>query len=333
MSTNNMPSIENLKTSNRGYELHCEYRNFPVSFVNALRRIVLSGVPTVVVRDVQILENTTQIPHEMLKHRVQMLPINITPDDVSAVRDAQIELRMVSDKDNLLVTTNDFVVNSSRPKILLRDRDFDTPILFLRLRPGESVHIKASLSIEAQEKTASQVCVGTTSWHVDKESQIYKDERKKWEERKELAAFDNFYYQQAYSRDEVTGRPNWINMDIESIGVLSAKDILKYAVTILKNKIQTYVKESSEFVTREKEDNSFSIKYDFKVKEDCHTVGVLMQEVIYNDLNVDFVSYDMPHPLRSTMVLRMHTKKTPESILKTAVQTIEEYCSIVEKVL
>lgn len=333
MSENNMATVENLKVSNRGYELHCEYRNFPVSFVNGLRRILLSGVPTVVIRDVQILENTTQIPHEMLKHRIQMLPINITPDDLSAVREAQIEIRMSSDKDNLLVTTDDFVVNSSRPKILLRDRDFDKPILFLRLRPGESVHIKAGLAVESHEKTASQVSVSTTAWHVDKQSEKYKEERKKWEEKKELQAFDNFYYQYVYSRDETTGRPNWFDMDIESIGVLTGKDILKYAVNILKNKIQNYVKEASEFITREKEENSFTIKYDFKVKEDCHTVGVLMQEVIYNDLNVDFVSYDMPHPLRNTMVLRMHTKKTPESILKTALQTIEEYCSIVEKAI
>jgi DNA-directed RNA polymerase subunit L len=57
----------------------------------------------------------------------------------------------------------------------------------------------------------------------------------------------------------------------------------------------------------------------------------LMQEVIYSDSNVNFVSYDIPHPLKNTMVLRFNTKKTPESILKTAAEAIEEYCSVVEK--
>jgi DNA-directed RNA polymerase subunit L len=51
------------------------------------------------------------------------------------------------------------------------------------------------------------------------------------------------------------------------------------------------------------------------------------------DKNVSFVAYDIPHPLRKTTVLRFHTDKTPESILKYANETIEEYCSEVEKVL
>ena len=76
-----MPSVENVRTANKGFELSCEFRHFPVTFVNALRRLVLSGVPTVVIQDVQILENTTQLPHEMMKHRVEMLPVNVTPED------------------------------------------------------------------------------------------------------------------------------------------------------------------------------------------------------------------------------------------------------------
>jgi DNA-directed RNA polymerase subunit L len=59
----------------------------------------------------------------------------------------------------------------------------------------------------------------------------------------------------------------------------------------------------------------------------------LLQEVIYSDQNVGFVSYDIPHPLRNTMVLRFHSKKSPEGILRTAKETIEEYYSLVEKVL
>ena len=63
------------KQGNCGYEYHCEFKHAPVSFVNSIRRILLSDIPTVVVRDVEILENTSQIPHEMLKHRVEMLPV------------------------------------------------------------------------------------------------------------------------------------------------------------------------------------------------------------------------------------------------------------------
>ena len=55
-----MAKIENLKVSKKGFELKFELHNFPVTFVNALRRIILNNIPTVVVQDVQILKNTTK---------------------------------------------------------------------------------------------------------------------------------------------------------------------------------------------------------------------------------------------------------------------------------
>lgn len=320
-----MSIVENVKTANRGFELSCEFRNFPVTFVNAIRRICLASIPTVVIRDVQLLENTSQMPHEMLKHRVEMLPINLKPDDASAIRDGKIEVRILAEKrDRVLeVTTDDFVIESNRGNILMKDRDFDTPILFLRLRSGESIHIKGRLALESQG--VSQVSVATTQWHVDPE--LSKENKKKFVEAGgDPSTFDNFEFQKSFSRDEM-GRPNWIDLKLESVGALSCKDILRYSAEILRNNVQAYMKEAIETISREKEEGTFMIS----VEQGGHTVGALLQEVIYGDMNVDFVSYDIPHPLRNTMVLRFQTKKSPESILKTANEMIEEYCRQVEK--
>lgn len=326
--TTTMVSVENVKTGNKGFELSCEFRNFPVTFVNALRRLVLSGVPTVVIQDVQILENTTQLPHEMMKHRVEMLPVNVSPDDASTIRDSKIELRVLPDKETdkvRVITTDDFVVESSRGKILLKDRDFNTPILFLRVRPGESVHLKARLGVDS--KNASQVCGCSTKWHIDPERA--KEDRKVYiESGGDPVAFDNFYVQKSYSRNE-QNRPDWIDMSIESVGVLQCKDILKYAVGILRAQLEAYMKEALEKINREKEPGSYNVTLD----QGGHTLGALLQEVMYSDENVDFVGYDIPHPLRNTMVVRFLTKKAPESILKLAFDTIKEYCAVVEKVL
>lgn len=321
-----MATLENIRTTNKGFQLSCEFRNFPVTFVNALRRTVLSGVPTVVIQDVQILENTTQLPHEMLKHRVQMLPVNVNPEDASTIRDSKIELHVLPDKESdkvRVITTDDFVVESNRGKILLKDRDFDTPILFLRVRPGETVRVKARLGIDV--KDASQVCGCSTMWHIDPERS--KEDKKIYVEKGgDPVAFDNFYYQYSYSRNE-KNRPDWIDMSIESIGVLSCKDILKYATGILQAQVESYMKEALEKINREKEAGSYNVSID----QGGHTIGALLQEVMYSDENVEFVGYDIPHPLRDTMVVRFHTKKNPESILKVAADTIKEYCAVVEK--
>jgi DNA-directed RNA polymerase subunit L len=319
-----MATIENIKVANKSYELSCELKNFPVSFVNGLRRTLIGNIPTVVIRDVQILENTTQLPHEMLKHRVEMLPVNVLPTDASTIKDAKIELHILPDKEDRIrtITTADFKVESGREGLLMADRDLGTPLLFLRVRKGESVHIKARLSLENQQ--VSQVCTATTSWHIDPE--VSAAARKEYiEQGNDVRIFDNSLVQRYFSRDE-RGRPNWFNLQIESVGVITAKDLLKMAVQILRKSVDEYVKDALGNIQAEADKGSYSIS----LEKGGHTVGSLMQEVIYSDSNVSFVAYDIPHPLRNTMVLRFHTSKNPESILKTAKDTIDEYCSIVE---
>jgi len=326
MAESKMAAIESLKTSKDGFEVSFHLRNFPVSFVNALRRIVMANIPTVVLRDVQILENTTQLPHEMLKHRFGMLPVNVSPDDTATIREAMVELQIVANKEQKSVetiTTDNFAIHSAREKILMRDRDLDTPILFLRVRPGEAVHIRGKLAVE--NEGVSQVCTIATGWHVDPE--LAKANRKIWvEEGKDPREFDNFYIQRSYSVDS-KGRPNWFDFKIESVGVLKAKDILSMAVGILRKRLDDYMKEAVTYIRREQDEGSYTIS----LQQGGHTLGALLGEVIYSDQNTNFASYDIPHPLKPDMVIQMNTTKQPESILKTAREAIEEYCSVVEK--
>jgi DNA-directed RNA polymerase subunit L len=320
-----MSEIRNIKTLNNGLDLTAELVHFPVGFVNAIRRILLSGIPTVVIRDVQILDNTTQMPHEMLKHRMEMLPVNVTPDESGVIKDAKIELRMPVIKEAKIVTTDDFTVESGREGILMKDPEFGTACLFLKVRAGESIHMTARLAVESDG--VSQVETATTSWHVDPD--MAKDQRKKYidehpEDKDADRYFDNFLIQRCYSRDD-KGRPNWFNLQIKSVGVIKARELLRLAVQILKKRIDDYIALALKNIKHEKDEGTYSVSLDVG----GHTVGVLMQEVIYGD-EVQFVSYDIPHPLKPEMVLRFNTKKSPEKVLETARKTIEEYCSLID---
>jgi DNA-directed RNA polymerase subunit L len=320
-----MAAIKSLKTTNNGRDLTAELVYFPVGFVNALRRIVLSGIPTVVIRDVQILENTTQMPHEMMKHRMEMLPVNVSPDESAIIKDAKIELRIMDNKDSKTVTTDDFNVESGREGILMKDPEFGEPCLFVKIRPGEKVHITGRLAVETDG--VSQVETATTAWHVDPD--LAKEHRKKWiedhkEDKDAARYFDNFQIQRCYSRDD-KNRPNWFDLQIKSVGVLKAREILSMAVQIMKKRIHDYIAAALKNIRHEKDEGTYSVSLDIG----GHTVGVLMQEVIYQD-DVQFVSYDIPHPLKPEMVLRFNTKKAPEKILENAKKTIDEYCSVIE---
>jgi DNA-directed RNA polymerase subunit L len=317
-----MATIENVKISKSGFELECELRNFPVSFCNALRRILIGKIPTVVVRDVKIIENTTQLPHEMLKHRMEMLPINVMTTDSTTIKDGKLLLDIEA-VENRNVTSDDFV--TSPPGLIMKDRDLGSPLLFLKMRNGESVNIEARLALENDQ--VSQVCTATTGWHVDLE--LAKQARKEYEDSgNDVRVFDNMLVQRYFSRDD-RGRPNWIDLSIESVGVLKSKDILTMGLLILRKQVDEYVKEALDNIQKESDEGTYSIS----IENGGHTIGYLMQEVIYSDSNVNFVSYDIPHPLKKTMVLRFNTSKKPDSILKAAHTIIEEYCSSVEKVL
>jgi len=283
---------------------------------------MLSGIPKVVIRDVQILQNTTQLPFEMLKHRVEMLPVNVHPSDHTTIKEAKIELRLTTITEARNVTTDEFVIESGRESILMKDPEFGDPILFLKVRPGEVVHIVGRLAIETEG--VSQACSVSTSWHVDPE-RVKVDRKNHIEAGGDEKLFDNFLYQKSYSRDD-DGRPNHFDVIVESVGVLAPKEILRLAGQILRIKSQEYLTAALKNIVREKEPKTYTITLDFG----GHTLGVLFQEVIYKSKDADFVSYDIPHPLMPAMVLKIHTSKPPDEVLKAAAKRIEEYCSVVE---
>jgi len=321
-----MAEIVNQSESKCKNFFHAEFKKFPVTFVNAIRRILLTDLPTVVIRNVEVLENTTQLPHEMLRHRMEMLPVNVKPTDASTIREAKVELRVLPEKEGTRsIRTNDFVIESSRPTLLMNDRELDTPLLFVRVRPNESVHIRGKLAVET--KTASQVCTATTMWHVDpvrakEDKRIFVDENNG-----SPAVFDNFYAQRSYSRN-AKGRPDWIDLDVESVGVIPAKELVDMSVKILRKQVEEYMAVAIDNIQRQKDD-----EYRVEIDQGGHTVCALLQEVMYETQDVQFVSYDIPHPLRPETVLRFHTKRVPETILKAAQTVVEEYCESVEKSL
>jgi DNA-directed RNA polymerase subunit L len=329
MDPTKMAKVQNIKTSNKGFEYYCELQNFPLGFVNALRRILITGIPRVVIGDVQILQNTSQIPHEMLKHRTQRLPVNVKPSDSATIKDAKIELRIVVNKEARKVTTDDFVVEAGREGLMMHDRDFDTPSLFMKLRAGEIVHIVGRLELDSEN--ASHVCTASVKWHVDPD--LAKADRKVHVDGGgDPRLFDNFLIQRSFSRDK-DGRPNSFELSIESIGVLKSRELLSMAVHILRKRLDNYMNEALKNISHEQYDKDIPNAvppYSVSIEQGGHTLGALIQEVLYNDPDVEFASYDILHPLKPMMKLQFTTKKSPESVLTKAKRIIEEYCLLVE---
>lgn len=326
--------METSSVSLNGNRLDVEFKNVPVAFVNGLRRILLSEIPTVVIRDVQILDNSTKMIHEMLRHRVEMLPVNVKPEEAAVIRDTKIELRFLppttpdlTRKAPVEVTTDDFVVNGPRSNVLLKDRDLDTPLFFMNLQPSESIHVKASLAVET--KGASQVCVATFMNHIDTErAKLDKDTYvapagDDDAARADLAKiFDSFEVQRSYSVDSL-GRPYWFDFAIESIGVIPAKDLLHRAAAIYKKKIETWCNNPIQ-----REDDHW---YSIETEEEGHTIGALAQILIYGQ-DVNYVSYRIVHPLLPKMIVRFNSRTMdPEKVIAKFKEEAVALCETILK--
>jgi len=313
------------KESNKGFQLDFEVRGVQPAFVNALRRIMLNETPVVEVGEVEIHDNTTLMPHEMLRHRVEMLPVNVRPTEDDILRTAKLTLLKEGEGE---VFTSDFAITAGeglRTDLLMKDRDIGEPLYFLKMKKENKVHVTARLR---KNIAGTQACTVSYKYHIDEE---------KVEEAKEafLAAnprmpdaalvFDNFYIQRCYHKNEA-GRPDWFDFTVESIGLLSAKEIVVLALNILKermtqwSKLDTIVNEAEEGV------------YTFTSTEG-HTIGALAQTLLYESGLCDFVSYDVPHPLKQEMHVRVRTTHPPAELLSYCATKVAEVCDAMEKEL
>lgn len=316
--------MENVRTSLNGYRLDAEFKDVPVAFVNALRRILLSEIPVVVLSNVRILDNTTTMTHEMMKHRVEMIPVNVKPEEAAVVRDTKVTLRFFPSPEPRKVTTDDFAIAGPRSDILLKDRDLNTPLLFRMLKANESVHIEANLAI--QPTGNSHVCVATFMNHidpdiakVDRDSMVAKAGDNEAARAEAARLFDVFHIQRSFSRNKETGRPNWFDFTVESIGVLPARELMSRAATVLKDKVAEWAKTP---ILREGDG-----WYRMETDNETYTLGQLIQEVMYTGGLVEFVSRDIGHPLTPKLVIRFKTKTVqPEAVVERAKAEASALC-------
>lgn len=308
-----MIPVKNIDLS--GFRIKFQIRGVPVQFANGIRRILLNDMPVVEIADVKIHENTSLMPHEMLQLRTELLPVNARPSEEDLIRSAKLTLNVAGARK---VYTSDFTITGGREDILLKDRDLDKPLYFLKMKEGDVVHLTAGLRVNPH---SSHVCVATYMYHVNEEQaeedkQSFLEDNEGWENAGKV--FDNFYKQRSFYKN-AKGRPDWFDFEVESLGVIPARDLVKDALAILKRHVLEWTKNE---VIREKEESVYQIR----AETGGHTVGALVQAILYESGLCQFVSYDVPHPLRTDMNVRFLSERTPEEVIAFVSSKVAEYC-------
>lgn len=319
--------------------------NINVSLANAIRRTIISEVPTIVFRtspheenhaDIKI--NTTRMNNEILKQRLSCIPIHIT-DTAFPLEDYVVEVHKKNDSDTIdFVTTEDFKVKNIKSEQYLTEADskkiFPPSTItgdyidIARLRPrisddigGEEFKMVAKFDIGTAKQdgafnVACTCAYGATSDPI-KINEMWS---------KKVSTLKSEGMSAADIEDE---KRNWLLLDakrittpdsfdftIESVGVFSNINLVFKACHIIIDKIQLYENDiQADDNLIQPSETTIPNSYDVILRNEDYTLGKILEYLLftkYYDKILTFCGFIKQHPHNPDSVIRLGFKKPTE---------------------
>lgn len=321
-----------------------------VSYVNGLRRTILSDIPIVVFKTTPyeenkctIISNTTRLNNEIIKQRLSCIPICIS-DLESPIKNYLLEVDVENNTDQvIIVTTQDFRIKDTVTNSYLDDNivikifpPFIPPagngeyfIDFVNLRPrisdeipGEKIKLNCEFSIGTARDDSMFNITGTCSYgctpneeeiqtQLEIRKQKWKDEGKKEDEIKFEAANWKLLEGLRYVKAKS------FDFIVESLGIYENTDIIIKGCEILLAKlVKLNTSLDQDEVKINASDNTLNNCYDIILENEDYTIGNILNfelyQIFYTDLKLlDYVGFKKMHPHDNDSILRLSlTDKT-----------------------
>jgi len=314
------PSVKNF--SEDANALYFTLQGVEVSIANALRRTVLSDIPTIVIEtdtyeknQCNILTNTGRLHNEILKQRLSCIPIHSTilrdTDDEKALPDNyQLFVDVKNDTDNIMfVTTEDFKLRDKKTGSILSKDEQDklypglfpknvqtqSYIDFARLRPGigsditgEQLSLVADFSVNVAKESSmfnvvSKCAYGNTP---DKEKAITVWDKLEAKMRADGETDIDIKFQKENYRILDTQRhfvDNSFDYVVQSIGVYDNRDIMRKACAVMQNKFIDMVQLiDGTGITVLTSETTMDHCYDIIIENDDYTIGKIIEYMLYS---------------------------------------------------
>jgi DNA-directed RNA polymerase subunit L len=335
------------RTDERG-ELRFTIDKINVSLANAIRRVILSDIPTFVFRTfpysecrASITTNTSRIHNEILKQRLSCIPIHVS-DQEFPYKEYQLEINVTADGNEIrYVTTKDFKLKNKTTGKYLTDvkvHEIFPPnaitgdyIEFARLLPkmteygeGEQLAMTCDLDIGTAKEDGAFNIVSTCAYQMTMDAAKV-DEAwriKEAELVKEGVATIG-------SEEMKAQRKNWALLDaqrytkedsfdfvIETVGVFTNAEIVSKAAQIMINKCTKFIKdiESGEnhiIPTVSTIQNGF----DIELKGEDYTLGNVLEFFLHDkhyaeDQTVTYCAFRKIHPHNPDSMIRVGFAET-----------------------
>ena len=313
-----------------------------VSFVNGIRRTILSDIPTLVFHcfphdqnDADIHTNTTRLNNEVLKQRLSCIPIHIS-DASLPYKELVVEINMKNESENTIdVTTEHFKIkNISSGKYLQESavRKIFPPcpitgdyIVFARLRPkvstiapGEELSISAKMSLHTASEDGTFNVASTCAYKftVDKmkQDQIWQNKLAEIsaEEKADpdvLALLQQNWYNHEGLR---YFKKDSFDFKLETIGVYTNEELVQKACEILIQKLTSIHDTIEDAGIIEKSISTIPNSFDIKLINTGYTVGKIIEYMLHKnnyqgetEKNLTYVGFRKNHPHDEDSVIRM----------------------------
>ena len=334
------PYVELKDTDNSDDVLSFTLSGVNVSIANAIRRVILSDIDTVIFRTTpneknkaNIVTNTTRLNNEIIKQRLSCIPVHIKDYEDFPFKNYIMEVNVENNTDTLMVVTTEHfkIKDISSGKYLDEDKTreiFPTNnytngfIDFVRLRPkvseelhGEKIHLTCNFDIgNAKEdgmfNVASTCSYGFTIDDAAQEA-VLQRKRQTWKDEGKTKEEIDFETQNWKLLDglRITKKDSF-DFVIETIGVFTNNELIDKACLILMqylDQINTLIeKDELEIV---KSQNTMSNCFDVILENHDYTIGKVLEYFLYSkyyETNMlTFCGFKKMHPHDSYSIIRV----------------------------
>jgi len=339
---NFISNIKKIGDDKINFEINNKNNEIKISFVNALRRTIISDIETYVIdiNKVLFFENNSILNNEFLSHRLSLIPINSDIPDFD-YENLLIQCSKKNSGENIMsVYVNDFILKNNITneiydnKLIFTDKISD--ILFAKLKVNQFFSFEASLIKNKQSNSGSQHCPVSTCLYTFAVDEKASNDLKKNMTNDEKISFDTQEIERIYSKNS-DGAPLIYNMVIESIGFYSPLKILNLGINILISKLDLLKIEfdnlnSSKIslLTEEIDNAEF---FEFLLDDENDTIGNLVTSYLLEDDSVFYCGYIIKHPLKKNIEIKIKLKNdnTLENVISTIKNIISKIIKLLEK--
>ena len=310
--------------------------NTNVSIANALRRVLLSDIESVVFDTdndkINIHENTTRFHNEILKQRLGCVPIHIK--DIAGIENLIFELNVINESDSIqYVTTKDFTIKdiatdkyltTEQTKLILPPNNLTKEyVLFTRLRPkisndilGETISLKVKLKTATAKQDGMYNVVSTCAFGNTED---------KVEQHNQWQSISEDLESKGLNGDRIEyERKNWYTLQakrhfiqdsfdfkVESVGVYTNVELINMGCdNIIKRLDKIKEKCDKEQLKLNKKSTAMENAVDVILQGEDYTIGKVIEFVLHEqyykkDQALSYVGFIKKHPHDDYSIIRM----------------------------